>query len=379
MQWKLLNALFSSTFGSILPEFLTIMISHSVKEKKKILLGGQAVIEGVMMRSPDSYVVALRRRTGEIEIKKENFLSFLESHPQYNIPIIRGIISLVEILKIGIKTLQYSADRAIEDIEAEEKSGGDAGEKGEASGEHSIPKSSPSIIENTTSGPDKKKESGTLILTMIVAFSLGIGFFFVLPLIISTKIFAIERDALTFNIITGLIRIVFFILYLWGITFFKDIKRVFQYHGAEHKLVFTFEAGEDVSVSNSKKYSTYHPRCGTSFIVIVLIVSVLIFALLDTLLITIWGRIGLSIRLLTHIPLIPVVAGVSYEIIKLSSRKSESIIAKILTAPGLWLQRITTSEPDAEQLEVAAVALKNALGERYNELAGQKFEAETIH
>jgi len=309
-------------------------------------VGGQAVIEGVMMRSPKRIATAIRRANGEIELKTEEFQSLIQRYKYLNLPILRGAITLIEVMVLGIKTLQWSADKAMADVKVEERK---------------------------FNSHDKKKKVGmstaSAIMTVIIALTVGISLFFILPLYLTTEIFSIEKDALLFNLITGIIRIIFFLLYVWGISFLKDVKRLFEYHGAEHKTIFAFEDKIFLSPENIQKYTTFHPRCGTSFLVIVMLSALIFFALLDTLIINWYGDINFFIRLITHIPFIPVVGGISYEALKASAKYSNSKIVRALIAPGLGLQRITTNPPDDQQIEVAVHALKAALGEEYkNEL-----------
>lgn len=311
---------------------------------KKILVGGQAVIEGVMMRVPGYYATAVRRKNGEIDKFREQSSSISDKYPLLKKIILRGSVSLFESMKIGFSTLQWSADKAIED------------EEGETSEENPV----------------------WTFLTTAFAFLLAIGLFLVLPLFLTTKVFNFENDALLFNLVAGLHRIVFFLIYLWLISLMKDVRRLFEYHGAEHKVVYTFEAGQDLTVENARKYSTQHPRCGTSFIFIVLLISILLFSLIDTLVILAFGSIGLVTRIVYHLVSVPLVAGVSYELLKLSSRYSNNFITRILIKPGLWLQKITTKPPSDEQLETAIVALKTAFGDDYEKYKGQQYEAEAL-
>ncbi len=311
-------------------------------EEKIMPIGGQAVIEGVMMRSPKRIATAIRRASGEIEIKVDEFVSLIQKKKFLNIPILRGAVTLIEVMVLGIKTLQWSADKAMED--EEEKNG---------------------------KKKTKKKKSGmstaSAIFTVTIALAIGISMFFILPLYLTTEIFNIEKEALPFNFVSGLIRIIFFLLYVWGISKMKDVKRLFQYHGAEHKTIFAFEDRIFLSPENAQQYTTYHPRCGTSFLVIVMLISLIFFAFLDTLIIYIYGDISLFIRLITHIPLIPLVGGLGYEAIKASARYNHLKIVQFLILPGLGLQRITTNRPDESQLEVAITALKAALGDDYKD------------
>jgi len=318
----------------------------SENEEKIMPIGGQAVIEGVMMRSPKRIATAIRRASGEIEIKIDEFISMIQRKKSLNIPVVRGAITLIEVMVLGIKTLQWSADKAIEDTEtAEEAKNGKRKAKNKKSG----------------------MSTASAIFTITIALAIGILMFFVLPLYLTTEIFNIEKQALLFNLTAGLIRIMFFLLYVWGISKMKDVKRLFQYHGAEHKTIFAFEDRIFLSPENAQKYTTYHPRCGTSFLVIVMLISLLFFAILDTIIIYFYGDISLPIRLLTHIPLIPVIGGIGYEAIKASAKYNHIKIVQFLIVPGLALQRITTNKPDESQLEVAIAALKAALGEEYKD------------
>jgi uncharacterized protein YqhQ len=315
-------------------------------EEKIMPVGGQAVIEGVMMRSPKRIATAIRRASGKIEVRVQEFQSLVQRNKKWNIPILRGALTLIEVMFLGIKTLQWSADKAMEDQEEKEIAEGKRKEKS-----------------------DKKSAAGTwgTIATIAIAFIIGLGVFFVLPLYLTTKIFNIESQALAFNFVAGIIRISLFILYVWGISFMSDVRRLFEYHGAEHKTVFAFEDKIRLSPENIQKYTTFHPRCGTSFVVIVLLISLFFFAIVDSLIMLWLGKITLLIRVLTHLPLIPFVAGLSYEALKASAKNTDNTIVRALISPGLALQRITTRDPDDEQLEVSIVALQAALGDDYKD------------
>ena len=314
-------------------------------EEKIMPVGGQAVIEGVMMRSPKRIATAIRRSNGEIELNTKNYVSLIQRKKFLNIPIVRGAITLIEVMILGIKTLQWSADKAMEDVDEEER------------------KKGKKVKEKKKAG----MSTASAIFTISIALLIGIGMFFALPLYLTTEIFNIEKEALLFNLVSGGIRIAFFLLYVWGISFMKDVKRLFQYHGAEHKSIFAFEDKVFLSPANVQKYTTFHPRCGTSFIVIVMLISLVFFAFLDTLIISYTGSINLIVRLLTHLPLIPIVGGISYEALKASAKYADSKIVHFLITPGLGLQRITTSQPDDDQVEVAIYALRAALGDDYKD------------
>ena len=307
--------------------------------KPSILVGGQAVIEGVMMRVPGCYATAVRAPNGEIHIQKEDFTSITESSSFWRRPIFRGMASLYESMKMGMKTLNYSADIAMPEEEPQSK-----------------------IAE---------------LFSTVFAISLAVFLFMISPMWVTTTILDIEKDAFWFNLVSGGFRILFFIVYLLTISFLSDVKRLFQYHGAEHRVVYNFESGKDVNVKNAQAFPTQHPRCGTSFLFIVLLSAILVFALVDTLVISVLGTISLPLRLLFHLPLIPFVSGIGYELIKLSS-KSNTLVFRILKKPGLWLQNITTKNPEDEMVEVSIKALEEAFGKRYDEMLGKEYTAEAI-
>lgn len=319
--------------------FLTLLIA-----KPSILVGGQAVIEGVMMRVPGAFATAVRKPDGEIGIDRHDFTSRTEKSRLWKKPVLRGIISLFEAMKIGFKTLQWSA-------------------------EISQPEDA-----------DTEKNSGKLanLFSTVFAIGLAISLFMIIPYALTTYVFHMEKQALYFNLVAGGLRITFFILYLLIISLLKDVKRLFMNHGAEHKVVYNFESGQLISVENAQTFPTQHPRCGTSFMFIVLIAAILVFALVDTVAIAVVGPLSVPARLLLHLPLIPLVAGVSYEGIKLTSRHGRNPVLRALRAPGLWLQNITTREPEDAMVETAIAALKSAFGNRLTELEGQQFEAEAV-
>lgn len=315
--------------------------------------GGQAVIEGVMMRSPDRIATAVRRMSGEVILKIQEYQSLIQRRKWLNIPIIRGAITLIEVMVIGIKHLNFSADIAMKDAELVDK-------------------------QKKTGKKDKKKKEKdggmsplSTFFTVTVALAIGIGLFFAFPLFATTKLFNIEKDAFAFNLVAGSIRIVLFLAYIYLISLMKDIKRLFRYHGAEHKTIFAFESALGLNVENARSQGRLHPRCGTSFLVMVMLVSLLFFAILDSFIIMYYGNINLLIRLLTHIPLVPIVAGISYEAIKASAKTPDHPVVKFFISPGLALQRITTQEPDDSMLEVAIIALKAARDEKYEHLLPQ--------
>lgn len=283
--------------------------------EKRISVGGQAVIEGVMMRSPTYYATAVRTPQGTIVIQKNRFVALTHRFRFLNIPIVRGAINLVEMMWIGIQSLSYSASQAAED-----------------------------------SDPKPKKTAGTnLSIFGSVVFALGVGFllFFFLPLWLTER-FGIE-SSLGFNLVDGAFRLIIFLGYLFAIAQWKEMKRVFQYHGAEHKTIYAFENGQDLTVANARPYTTLHPRCGTSFLLVVMLVSIFVFALLgrpET-----WGD-----RLL-RFAFIPVIGGIAFEFIRLSAKERFARFMRPAIWPGLTLQKVTTAEPSDDMLEVAIAAL----------------------
>lgn len=294
-----------------------------MSEEKKPNIGGQAVIEGVMMRAPNKFVIAVRQPDGKIALKREDIK--IDSNKILKKPLLRGLIALYDSVVLGIKALNFSAEKAMP--EEYEKNGG-------------------------------KSSKTETYLSMALGLALGIGLFLYLPLLLtdlSKKIFPLVSESfLVFNLVDGVLRIMFFILYLIIISRMKDIQRVFAYHGAEHKSIFVFEKGLDLTVENARKMSRLHPRCGTSFLLIVLIVSIFVFSLIPK-------DSHFLIKLGSRIVFMPLIAGISYEILKLSGRHSDNLIVKILIAPGLWLQKITTREPDDSMLEVAILSIKEAV------------------
>ena len=310
--------------------------------KPNILVGGQAVIEGVMMRVPGAYSTAVRDPEGNIKIKRNKFTSITEKSSFWSKPIFRGIASLYEAMKIGMATLQWSAD-----------------------------------ITYPEDNQDSMWSKSLDFLTTLFSISLAIFMFMVLPMWLTTKLLAIEKEALWFNLSSGAFRIIFFVVYLFLISSISDISRLFQYHGAEHKVVYNFESGKNLSVKDAQSFPTQHPRCGTSFMFIVLISAIVVFALVDTIVMYLFGTISLSIRLLFHLPLIPLVSGVGYELIKITS-KSDLFVFRVLKAPGIFLQNITTKQPDDKMIEVSITALKDAFGNDYDRFIGKKYKAEAI-
>jgi uncharacterized protein YqhQ len=288
-------------------------------------VGGQAVIEGVMMRGPKVVATAVRKPDGEIVVQTRDYVAWGERMRLFKLPVLRGFATLFESLFLGISALRFSADMALE-VEGRKKK-------------------------------TKTSDLG-LDLWMILSFCLGILLFFYLPLFFAS-LFGVEQSGLLFNLVAGAFRMTIFFLYIWGITLLKDVKRLFQYHGAEHKSIFCYESGTEMSVKTAKHYSRLHPRCGTSFLVAVMGFAILLFALLDTLL-ALWLGHPPSrlLRFGWHLLFLPLLAGLAYEGIRASSKGIDTAWVRALIAPGLGMQRITTREPDERQIEVALAALQ---------------------
>jgi len=299
-------------------------------------VGGQAVIEGVMMKSEHRIATAVRKANGTILLKSGLYQPFFSRFSFLKWPFVRGSVNLIEMLKIGFEALNFSAEEAVKDEQAAQPNGN----------------SQPAGISKTETA-----------FSFILAFGLAILLFVALPMWIA-KWMGLSDQQLYFNVIDGLIRIVFFVAYVLGISLMKDIRRVFEYHGAEHKSIACYEAGLSLTPANAKQFSTIHPRCGTSFLMVVLISAIIIFAVVDTGLHA-WnhGELPFYIRFPVHLALLPFVAGVGYEIIRLGGKFQHHPLTKFLLFPGLALQKITTSEPDAAQLEVAIASLKSAIGD----------------
>lgn len=296
-------------------------------------IGGQAVIEGVMMRGPEKIATAVRKSDGEIVMDKRDVNSFVAKYKLNKIPLLRGVVSFIDSMVTGVKCLMFSAEQmdiADDSIES-------------------------SKIEKWLEDKlgDKIKDIA-IYFAVVVALAFSIGLFMLLPTTIAGFFTNIVKNKIVLNLIEGAIKLIIFLVYLWGISNMSDIKRVFEYHGAEHKTIAAYEAGVELTPENAMKFSRLHPRCGTSFLLIVMVISILMFSLLS------WGSLWL--RIAYRLLLLPVVAGVSYEIIKLAGKRPDGI-AGILTKPGLWLQKITTREPDLSQLEVAIASMKEVIPE----------------
>src|SRR5215211_7783020 len=373
--------------------------------ERDLIVGGQAVIEGVMMRTPNAYAIAVRKADGTIVNTAARLPKWSDKFPFLKLPVLRGGAVLVQSMGLGIKALNYSANEAFaeaEKAEAEEvrvalspaviEGEGDfAGLTGAVPGLFPVPTQKRSRDEL------KKGTTAAAAGSIVFALIFNVLLFVAAPLLLTNALFIAAgwatspavtapatpgetpgavaepandawytnawttprtylhpvRPSVAFNLIDGLIRMTFFLIMIFSFSLLKDIRRVFQYHGAEHKTVFTWEAGLPLTVENARPQPRQHPRCGTSFLMVVMIVSIVLFSIIKF--------DSLVYNMLVRIALIPLVAGLSYEIIRLSAKKEGSIVFKLITLPGVWMQNITTKEPDDKQLEVAIVALKESL------------------
>lgn len=297
-------------------------------KKEKINIGGQAVIEGVMMRSPEYVSTVIRRADGSLERNSRKFIPVTKRIKALNIPVVRGALGLFEMMKIGIGTLNWSADRAIED---EKKAKG-----------QTVSDEKKSFISKLL---DALGTSAVLIIAL--------GIFMYIPYKLTDIFEKFNENQFLFNLLAGIIRTIFLVLYMYSISFMKDVKRLFEYHGAEHKAIAAYEKGLEMTVENVKPQSRFHPRCGTSFILIAAVITIFIFSIFDSVYYIFYTYPNVLSRIGVHLLFLPVVVGVSFELLKLSEKYMHLPIVGMLIKPGLWLQHITTNEPDESQLEVA--------------------------
>lgn len=295
---------------------------------KRVRIGGQAVLEGVMMRNYDKYAIAVRKPDQTIDVKLETYLPLGERIAFFKLPFIRGIFSFVESLVIGMRTLTYSA----EFYEEEE---------------------SETVADKVVQKVFKDKaEAFVTFMTVLVAIAIAIGLFMLLPAFLVQFLGKVISNHYVLAVIEGLVRMAIFLAYVLLISQMKDIKRTFMYHGAEHKTINCLESGEELTPENVLKHSRYHKRCGTSFIFVVMIISIVVFMFIDTTS-TLW-------RMVYRVLLVPVIAGISYEFIMLAGR-SDSKLMNTLSKPGMWVQRLTTKEPDYSMAEVAIASVEAVL------------------
>lgn len=370
-----------------------------MKPEKEIIVGGQAVIEGVMMRAPHSYAVAVRRQDGQIVSKAEPLPKLDQKYPWLKIPVLRGSAVLIHSMALGVKALNFSATVMMEEQEQLERAENKAAVKAAAASgalmttthaldaveAATLPANAPAETE-AEAKPAASNAAATAAGSMVFALFFNVLLFIVMPLLLTNVLFIYfgwgnapqvnftseagapwyqtawhwsqaylkpVRPSVSFNLVDGLIRMSVFLLMIWSFSRLQDIRRIFEYHGAEHKTVFAWEAGDELTVANARRHPRQHPRCGTSFLMVVMLVSIVLFSVVKF--------DALLLNMLTRIALIPVIAGISYEIIRAAGKKESSAVFSLMTLPGLWLQNVTTQEPSDEQLEVAIFALKESL------------------
>ncbi|HEX9918557.1 MAG TPA: DUF1385 domain-containing protein [Pyrinomonadaceae bacterium] len=381
--------------------------------EKDLIVGGQAVVEGVMMRTPNAYAVAVRRADGEIVFTGAALPKWSDKYRFLRLPVLRGAAVLVQSMALGIKALNYSASEAFADAEEKEVAVALTPAVVEGEGDFAgitggVPGLIPIPTERRAEDEMKRGANASVIGSIIFALFFNVMLFIVAPLVLTNALFIAAgwatvpanvsanattqtqaaanspggnaaanqtssndqawyerawggvrgylhpvRPSVPFNLVDGVIRMTFFLIMIFTFSLLKDIRRVFEYHGAEHKTVFTWEAGLPLTVENARVQPRQHPRCGTSFLMVVMLVSIVLFSIVKF--------DSLALNMLTRIALMPLVAGLSYEIIRLSAKREGSLVFKLMTVPGLWLQNITTKEPDDKQLEVALYALKESL------------------
>lgn len=320
--------------------------------KQYTSIGGQAVIEGVMMRSPNSFVVAVRKPDGKIRLRRDQWYGLSQKFNFLKKPFFRGVLMLIETMANGVVSLNYSANVAMsEELKAEALKKGKTEEEFEAE--------------------QKKKEKVDFatFITIAGSFAFGMGLFVFLPHTLTAWISQLlgqewTLDSFMFHFVDGLIKALIFISYIFFIGFIPDVRRVFQYHGAEHKSISTFEAGEELNVENARKHTTLHPRCGTSFVFFLLFISIVLFSAIFALVpvgVGLPNMLRHLVAILFKIALMIPVAGISYEIIKFAGKHAGNPMCKALSFPGMMLQKLTTKEPDEAQLEVALASIKAVL------------------
>ena len=347
-------------FQNYLKFLAAVQLLPALESGEETLVGGQAVLEGVMMRSPHAWAIACRKPSGEVVTMSEPLDRPAEKHKWMAWPMVRGVMTLGYAMKLGYRALRFSANVAIEDVM---QNGQDA---------HVVTAAKPAPGEVEGPVPPKRSEQESFqksetrqkaarisnwmaTVNIIISLAFFIFMYKYIPLLAATELKRIDPalgGQIAFNLVDGAIRLGLFLIFIWGISLWKDIRRVYEYHGAEHKTVFAFENGDPLTTGDVQKYSTFHPRCGTSFLMTVMLISIGFYMLIPF--------PGFWARFASRIVLLPIIAGVSYEIIRFAAKHRGSLFA-LMTAPGLWLQRITTQPPSDSQAECAIVALENAM------------------
>jgi uncharacterized protein YqhQ len=339
---------------------VAVQLLPALESGEETLVGGQAVLEGVMMRSPHAWAIACKKPSGEVVTLSEPLERPSEKHKWMSLPLVRGVMTLGYAMTLGYRALRFSANVAIE-----EAMQSDASAKHVETAPSAVPPAPALSLSNGRSAaepaPAQTREKAATISTWLATVNIVISLaFFIfmykyLPLLAATELKKLDPalgGRIVFNLVDGGIRLALFLLFIWGVSLWPDIRRVYQYHGAEHKTVFAFEDGKPLEIAEVQKYSTYHPRCGTSFLMTVMLISIGFYMLIPYT--TFWARFA------SRIALLPVIAGVSYEIIRFAAKHRGSLFA-LMTAPGLWLQRITTQPPSDEMAQCAITALDQAM------------------
>src|SRR5215204_2501173 len=353
--------------------------------ERDLIVGGQAVMEGVMMRTPSAYAIACRKSDGSIVTTADTLPKWSDTYKWLSWPVLRGGATLIQSMALGVKALNFSARIYEEDLKAQEELTTEKKLETEAAlvegtTDENFTKAPVKVIMPEKTAAKKAGQSASAVGSIIFALGFNILLFIVAPLLLTNVAFiqlgwaeapVIVADAgwwptikayvwevkphswIAFNLLDGMVRMLFFVVMIFTMSYLKDIRRVFEYHGAEHKTVFTWEKGLELTPENAHSQRRQHPRCGTSFLMVVMLVAIVLFSVIkfDTM----W------LNLLVRIALMPLVAGLSYEVIRYAAKKESGSIFKFMTMPGLWLQNITTQEPDDDQLEVAIKALDESL------------------
>ena len=349
---------------------VAVQLLPALESGEETLVGGQAVLEGVMMRSPHAWAIACRKPSGEVVTMSEPLARPSEKHKWMAWPIVRGVMTLGYAMSLGYRALRFSANVAIEDVmqndvmqkRATASDVQAAAKPALSEVEDGFPpkRSDAETIPTTATKAETREKAATVsgwlaAMNVIISLAFFIFMYKYLPLLAATELKKVDPalgGQIMFNLVDGTVRLILFLLFIWGVSLFPDIRRVYQYHGAEHKTVFAFEDGKPLETAAVQKYSTYHPRCGTSFLMTVMLISIGLYMLIPFT--TFWARFA------SRIALLPVIAGVSYEIIRFAARHRGSLFA-LMTAPGLWLQRITTQPPSDEMAQCAITALDHAM------------------
>jgi uncharacterized protein YqhQ len=341
---------------------VAVQLLPALESGEETLVGGQAVLEGVMMRSPHAWAIACRKPSGEVVTLSEALERPSEKHKWMAWPIVRGVMTLGYAMSLGYRALRFSANVAIEDVMQNDASTPNHVATGASPVPPKLSEAEPTTDAGSTdSAKTKSREKAASISGWLAAANviLSLAFFIFmykyLPLLAATELKKFNPalgGQIAFNLVDGAVRLILFLLFIWGVSLFPDIRRVYEYHGAEHKTVFAFENGDPLETAAVQKYSTFHPRCGTSFLMTVMLISIGFYMMIPFT--TFWACFA------SRIALLPVIAGVSYEIIRFAARHRGSLFA-LMTAPGLWLQRITTKPPSDAQAQCAIVALDHAM------------------